>query len=475
MTVKEKIQRAAAAAVLSRMIKYVRKDPDTNLVKLIDKSELFVGNIFPSKNFDSFREGAKDPDNIWRQLGLRLLNETDDNVIMNMALALGLGAAVNGTKAVRTNREKYHCNIPWVILLDPTSACNRKCKGCWSAEYGHKQSLSFDELNDIVNQGVAMGTHFYMFTGGEPLLRKKDLIKLCELHPDCAFLSYTNADLVDEEFCEEMRRVGNIALAISIEGSKESNDARRGEGSYDHVMQAMDLLKSKGCLFGISVCYTRANVDAVTSDEFVDLMISKGARYAWYFNYMPVGSGAVEELIPTPEQRTHMYNWVRKMRNSKTGKPMFVIDFQDDGEYVGGCIAGGRNYFHINSAGDIEPCVFIHYSDSNIREHTLIEALKRPLFQAYWHGQPFNNNHLRPCPMLENPQCLRKMIKDTGAKSTDLLAPEDVETLCARCDKFAAQWAPVAQELWESREHPHPKTQYYRDTPEGKAELHGKK
>lgn len=101
-----------------------------------------------------------------------------------------------------------------------------------------------------------MGTHFYMFTGGEPLLRKKDLIKLCELHPDCAFLSYTNADLVDEEFCEEMKRVGNISLAISIEGTKDSNDARRGEGSYDHVMKAMDLLKSKGCLFGISVCYT---------------------------------------------------------------------------------------------------------------------------------------------------------------------------------------------------------------------------
>ena len=320
-----------------------------------------------------------------------------------------------------------------------------------------------------------MGTHFYMFTGGEPLLRKKDLIKLCELHPDCAFLSYTNADLVDEEFCEEMKRVGNISLAISIEGTKDSNDARRGEGSYDHVMKAMDLLKSKGCLFGISVCYTRANVDAVTSDEFVDLMISKGVRFAWYFNYMPVGSAAVEELIPTPEQRTHMYRWLRKMRNSKTGKPMFVIDFQNDAEYVGGCIAGGRNYFHINSAGDIEPCVFIHYSDSNIREQTLIEALKRPLFQAYWHGQPFNNNHLRPCPMLENPQCLRKMVKETGAKSTDLLAPEDVDTLCSRCDKFAAEWAPVAQELWDSTKHPHPKTQYYRDTPEGKAEQHEEK
>ena len=475
MTVKDKVQRAAASAVLSRMIKYVRKDPDTNLVKLVDRSERFVGNIFPAKNFDSFREGAKDPENVWRQLALKLIDEIDDNVLMNMMLALGLGAGVNGTKTVRANREKYHCNIPWVILLDPTSACNRKCKGCWSAEYGYKQSLTFDELNSIVNQGVAMGTHFYMFTGGEPLLRKKDLIKLCELHPDCAFLSYTNADLVDEEFCEEMKRVGNISLAISIEGTKDSNDARRGEGSYDHVMKAMDLLKSKGCLFGISVCYTRANVDAVTSDEFVDLMISKGVRFAWYFNYMPVGSAAVEELIPTPEQRTHMYRWLRKMRNSKTGKPMFVIDFQNDAEYVGGCIAGGRNYFHINSAGDIEPCVFIHYSDSNIREQTLIEALKRPLFQAYWHGQPFNNNHLRPCPMLENPQCLRKMVNETGAKSTDLLAPEDVDTLCSRCDKFAAEWAPVAQELWDSTKHPHPKTQYYRDTPEGKAELREQK
>ena len=50
-----------------------------------------------------------------------------------------------------------------------------------------------------------------------------------------------------------------------------------------------------------------------------------------------------------------MYDWLRKMRNGKTGKPMFVFDFQDDAEYVGGCIAGGRNYFHINSAGDIEP------------------------------------------------------------------------------------------------------------------------
>jgi hypothetical protein len=157
------------------------------------------------------------------------------------------------------------------------------------------------------------------------------------------------------------------------------------------------------------------------------------------------------------------------MRNGKTGKPMMVIDFQDDGEYVGGCIAGGRNYFHINSAGDIEPCVFIHYSDSNIRKDTLLEALQKPLFMEYRKGQPFNDNHLRPCPMLENPDKLREIIKKTGARSTNLITEEDVETLCGRCDEFAYEWKPVAEELWNSTAHPKTHTQYYRDG--GKARI----
>ena len=144
------------------------------------------------------------------------------------------------------------------------------------------------------------------------------------------------------------------------------------------------------------------------------------------------------------------------------------MDFQDDGEYVGGCIAGGRNYFHINAAGDMEPCVFIHFSDSNIREKTLLEGLQSPLFMAYHRNQPFNDNHLRPCPMLENPQCLRAIIAETGAKSTNLEGEETADALCAKCDRFAAEWAPVAEELWKNNSHPNPKTQFYRDTEEGK-------
>ena len=467
---KEKLMRVATGFVLDKTLRYIDKDPQKNIIRIIDIAEKFTGKMFPAKTFLAFRAAVSDKDNVWFKYVMSILKDTDRENLKKMFLSFVLGAGYYGTKAVRANREKYKCNIPFVMLLDPTSACNLKCKGCWSAEYGHKQNLTYDEMNSVVNQGVELGTHLYMFTGGEPLIRKDDVLRLCREHENCTFLAYTNATLIDQKFCEDMKAVGNLTLALSIEGDRESNDFRRGDNSYDRTVAAMDLLHKNGCLFGVSICYTSKNIDSVTSDEFIDFLIGKGAKFALYFNYMPVGANAVEELIPNPEQRTHMYKWLRKMRNGKTGKPIFVMDFQDDGEYVGGCIAGGRNYFHINSAGDIEPCVFIHFSDSNIRTHTLLEALQNPLFMCYYHNQPFNENHLRPCPMLENPEYLRKMIEITGAKSTDLVDRESVEHLCAKCDKFAAEWKPQADKLWAENKHPNPKTQYYRDSEQAKTE-----
>ena len=466
----ENILRVVTGFVLDKTLKYVDKDPQTNIVKLIDKAEFLSGKTFPKKVFDSFRTAVQDNNNVWYDYAMSILNDIDRDNLKKMFLSFVLGAGYHGTRAVRKNREKYKCNVPFIMLLDPTSACNLRCKGCWSAEYGHKFNLSFEEMDSIVTQGVALGTHLYMFTGGEPLIRKDDILKLCRKHKNCTFLAYTNATLIDQKFCEEMKDVGNLALAISIEGTEETNDFRRGEGAYATSIKALDLLKKNGCIYGISVCYTSKNIDEVTSNAFLDLMIAKGVKFGLYFNYMPVGTDAVAELIPTPEQRTYMYNWLKKVRNSKNGKPMFVMDFQNDGEYVGGCIAGGRNYIHINSAGDMEPCVFIHFSDSNIRTHTILEALQSPLFMAYYHNQPFNDNHLRPCPLLENPDCLRRIVEMTGAKSTDLVNQEGVEHLCAKCDKFAAEWAPVAQKLWDENKHPKPKTQYYRDTAEAMTE-----
>ena len=225
-----------------------------------------------------------------------------------------------------------------------------------------------------------------------------------------------------------------------------ANDGRRGQGAYEKVMKAMKLLKEHKLPFGISACYTSQNYKDISSEEFFDMIMEAGALFIWFFHYMPVGQGAVPELLPTPEQRSEVYRRIREFRKTKA---IFSMDFQNDAEYVGGCIAGGRRYLHITANGDVEPCVFIHYSNANIRNCTLLEALKSPIFMAYHDGQPFNENMLRPCPMLENPEKLRKMVKDTGAKSTDYEAPEQVDTLCDRCTPYAENWKPQADKLWE--------------------------
>ncbi len=384
--------RMAASKAIDVVLKKVDKDRENGMLKLVDFVQNYMSDEKVDVNFDSVRDILSDENSAFSQYLNKVMDELDPHVVKTMLLNLGFEAFLHGTKTIRKMRETHHCNIPWLILMDPTSACNLHCTGCWAAEYGNKLNLTYEELSDVIKQGKALGVYFYMFTGGEPLVRKKDLIRLCEEHNDCAFLAFTNSTLVDEDFCQEMKRVGNLALAISLEGSPEVNDLRRGEGVYNKVMHAMDLLKENGLIFGTSICYTSKNCESVTSKEFVKLMVEKGCRFAMYFHYMPVGNDASTELLLTPEQRIYVKDRVREIRRLKDGEGLFTMDFQNDGEFVGGCIAGGRNYFHINANGDAEPCVFIHYSDANIRTHSLLEILKSPLFMAYHDGQPFNES-----------------------------------------------------------------------------------
>lgn len=376
---------------------------------------------------------------------MSLYQDIDKDVLQTTFRNFLINASMIGFPNQRKREESEDCNIPWAILMDPTSACNLKCTGCWASEYGNKLNMSYDELDDIINQANDLGTYFFLYSGGEPLVRKDDLIRLCEAHPDCQFTAFTNGTLIDEKFADEMLRVKNFIPAISIEGFEEDTDFRRGNGTFSKVEKAMEILKRKKLPFGISCCYTNKNVDMIGSEEYFDQMISWGAKFCWFFTYMPIGKEAVPELMVTAPQREFMYHQIRKFRETK---PIFTLDFWNDGEYSGGSIAGGRRYIHINANGDMEPCAFIHYSDSNIREKTLLETLKSPLFMAYRSGQPFNENHLRPCPLLDNPSALLKAVDTSGAYSTDLKNPEDVHELTEKCVNKAENWAETADILW---------------------------
>ena len=306
-------------------------------------------------------------------------------------------------------------------------------------------------MDNIITQGKELGIFMYIYSGGEPLVRKKDLIRLAEKHNDCAFGAFTNATLIDEDFVQDLLKVGNFTFMISVEGTKEETDARRGAGTYEKLMHSMDLLKAAGIPFGYSACYHSKNYKTIASDEWNDLMIEKGCLFGWLFTYMPIGTNAALDLLVTDEQRKYMYDRVRDMR---TYKPIFIMDFWNDGEYVGGCIAGGRRYFHINACGDCEPCAFIHYATHNIHDCSLVDALKSPLFKEYQEGQPFSDNLLRPCPLLDNPEALRKMVKKAGAHSTQPLDLEDVDTLTGKTVKVAEKWKVTADEMWEKYHFP---------------------
>ena len=269
------------------------------------------------------------------------------------------------------------------------------------------------------------------------------------VYPECTLKTRVFHNLIDQE---EIKR-----KSLLPGGFEDSYDGKRiltvgrltAQKSYETAIDAMKLLKDHKLPFGISTCYTSANYQDITSEEFFDMMIEDGALFAWFFHYMPVGNDAVPELMPNPDQRETVYRRIREYRKTKS---IFTMDFQNDAEFVHGCVAGGRYYLHINAAGDVDPCVFIHYSNCNIHEHTLLEALKSPLFMAYHRAQPFNDNMFQPCPMLENSGRITELVKASGAKSTDPQSPESAEHLCGKTKAYAEAWAPRAEKLWKERQ-----------------------
>ena len=401
---KSTTKRLISSVILKEGLNYLEKDPINNFNKLLNWSSKIIVRPEHKQKLEALTKMWNDPNSTGHRIIKRFFNELHPNIRRKFLTNYMLNSGILGAPIREKLKKKHDCNIPWAILMDPTSACNLNCTGCWAAEYSKTTSLSYEELDRIIREGKELGIYMYIYSGGEPLMRKDDLIQLAKVHDDCMFLSFTNGTLIDEDFAMELQNVGNFGLAISVEGFEEETDARRGEGTYQKVLEAMDILKEYGIVFGFSTCYHSKNTETIISKEYIDFLAEKGCLFGWYFTYVPIGKDAVVDLLVSPEQRAYMYH---KMREIRSQTSMFLLDFWNDGEYVNGCIAGGRNYLHINSNGDVEPCAFIHYANTNIKETSLLEALKSPLFREYRKHQPFNENQLRPCPMLDNPDILR--------------------------------------------------------------------
>jgi len=339
---------------------------------------------------------------------------------------------------------------PWFLLISPTMKCNLTCVGCSTREYSSHEDLTFEELDKVLTEAKEMGIYFIVTLGGE-IYTRPDMLKIFEKHNDMYFLTYTNGTLFKEDLVKKLSELGNVSPAFSVEGFEKETDCRRGEGVFKKVLSAMELCKKHGVVFGISTTATSENSDLITSDKFIDFFMDKGAYYSWFFQYIPIGMDPDVSLMPTPEQRVKLRQRTLEIRDTK---PFFIGDFWNDGPYVSGCLAGGRNYLHITHNGLVEPCGFVHFAVDNIREKSLKEVLTSDFFKKIRANQQKIDNLLLPCMIIDHPEFLRQAVKECGAKPTHPGAETIIENpkITNFLDNYSKKIKELSDPEWKNSE-----------------------
>ncbi len=429
--------------VVREMVRMLPKLSMKNMSKIIDLGE----KLITREDYKAIAESLKmyiEEGHPAVKVVEKVLNNLSPECRFRTIYNLFILALLDKTSVRESLKEELGLRPPFFFVVSPTMRCNLKCYGCYSGEYEQVFGLSHEVLDRIITEAKELAIHFITFSGGEPFLRA-DLLDLYEKHSDVIFQVYTNGTLIDEEMAKRLAKLGNVAPMISMEGFERETDERRGKGHFRKVMNAMDYLRQEGVLFGSSVTQTRENVYTISSDEFVDMLVEKGIFLIWYFQYIPIGRKPDMSLMLTPQQRNIVR---RRLRRIRATKPLFICDFWNDGPYIDGCLAAGREYFHINANGDVEPCVFAHFAVDNINEKSLKEVITSQFFREIRSRQPFNENPLTPCMIIDNPHNLREVVRKCHAYPTHDGAETLITDLAGEMDEYAKEYHGIAERIW---------------------------
>lgn len=299
--------------------------------------------------------------------------------------------------------------VPAVVMMSLTKRCNLACTGCYQQAQHRREGseMTPDQLRSLVSQCADLGVSFLVLAGGEPLLRKDDILPLARDFPDLIFAIYTNGLLIDETLANQVSERHNIIPVISIEGNREETDCRRSEGVYDAAMQAFSLLQQNSAFFGCSVTVTRQNYSVVTSRSFVEEMIHRGCRFFSYVGYVPVDPGTAD-LLPDSDQLCGLN---RCMEDFSEKYPAIFIAFPGDEEVFGGCLSAGRGFVHVSHTGDLEPCPAAPFSDRNITAMTLKEALQSPFLSEIREQHGILSEKEGGCALWKNREWVRSLLQ----------------------------------------------------------------
>jgi MoaA/NifB/PqqE/SkfB family radical SAM enzyme len=438
------MSREQAARAMVELLTVV--SPDTFLKMALLASRLIEGEG-AGRAVDAVRlsllEGA---DSQASRLFRRVMTDLSPHCLKKVANALFINGLLKSSAQRNDFETKYGFAPPFTLLISPTMQCNLQCVGCYSGRYARGQGLSRELIDRVLNEAKAMGIRFIVFSGGEPLTRKNDLFPLIERHRDMYFMFYTNGTLIDDSVADKLYKLGNAGAIMSLEGFEESTDSRRGRGVYQQVMDVMDRLKDRGVPFGTSLTVTSKNVEQLTSDEFFEHLYHKGVMITWLFLFMPVGKDPDISLMPSPEQRDYLRHRGIALREKY---PIFIADFWNDAPFVGGCIAGGTNYVHINANGDVEPCVFTHMAVDSIMNKSLTEVLNSEFFRMIRSKQPYSDNLLTPCMIIDNPDVFRDVARKCCAYPTHEGADDVFVKIKDELDDYGRRIRALYDPIWE--------------------------
>ena len=303
----------------------------------------------------------------------------------------------------RRKAENAGEHIPAFLIASITSQCNLHCAGCYSrcnhatVDGEPVRQLTAEEWLRIFEEADELGISFILLAGGEPMIRW-DVIEAAGRHPNILFPVFTNGTFMDERYFGLLDRCRNLIPVMSIEGEKETTDARRGEGVYDRLIGNMDALSQRGLVFGASVTVTTQNIREVSSDAFLKKLSDRGCKAVIFVEFVPVTDESAD-LAPGDAEREYLSREIERLREEHP--EMVYISFPGDEKSSGGCVAAGRGFFHINSHGGAEPCPFSPYSDMNVRDTSLREALRSPLFRALQNGGLLEDDHAGGCVLYE--------------------------------------------------------------------------
>ncbi len=332
------------------------------------------------------------------------------------AFLLKFAAASRAASKKRQKAEKSGEHVPPFLIASITSRCNLHCAGCYSrcnhatTDETPAAQLTSGEWRRIFEEADALGVSFILLAGGEPMLRR-DVIEAAASVTDVLFPIFTNGTYMDERYFELFARCRNLLPVMSIEGEREITDARRGAGIYDRLIANMDELHRRGLIFGASVTVTTENAREVVSDAFLDTLAARGCRAVIFVEYVPVTEES-RELAPGEGERAGLRAGIARLRAERP--EMVYISFPGDEKSSGGCVAAGRGFFHINSHGGAEPCPFSPYSDVNVRDASLREAMRSPLFTALRDGRILLDDHAGGCVLYEKRAQVEALLKGAG-------------------------------------------------------------